>query len=60
VHRVSIPEKYRKILKEEAYHYSKARNMPDDHPAKADIIKLWEVEITKQKHALDWDFSQRY
>ena len=36
--KVSIPRKFNKFLKEEAAHYRKALQLPDNNPAKRDII----------------------
>ena len=47
--KVSIPRKFNKFLKEEAAHYRKALQLPDNNPAKRDIIHHWELEIIKQK-----------
>jgi len=48
--KVSIPHKFNKLLKEEAAHYRRALQLPDDNPAKRDIIHHWELEIIKQKN----------
>lgn len=56
--KVSIPRKFNKLLKEEAAHYRRALQLPDNNPAKRDIIHHWELEIIKQKNALQMDFDE--